>query len=129
MHETLVHAEFIYADTKQSLDNLVGALLEESHRDVFVERRRRHRHPLSKPVNVTPLSEDCQPLGNEIPALTHDISTAGISILNVAPIEHRYLMLRFPGELRPPRAAMVEVVRHERAGPLWIIAGKFLVKP
>src|SRR5690348_12302708 len=114
-----------YADTKEAITSLVRGLIEQSHHEFVVERRQQHRHPLTTPVNITPLGQDQQPLGDEFSALTYDISTAGISFLHTTPVEHRYLMVRFPQVAPGPRGLVVEVLRWTEAGPFWIIAGRF----
>jgi hypothetical protein len=112
-------------DTKAAITSLVRGLIEQSHHKFVVERRQQHRHPLTTPVNITPLGADQQPLGDEFPALTYDISTAGLSFLHTTPVEHRYLLVRFPQAAFSSLGLIVEVLRSTETGPFWIIAGRF----
>ena len=60
--------------------------------------------------------------------MTRDISTRGVSFFHTAPVNEAYLSLQFPESQQSMEAVTVEVIRCRKVGPLYEIAGKFLLR-
>jgi hypothetical protein len=73
-------------------------------------------------LSVAPIENGQQ--GLEFPAVTHDISSRGISFLSDNPVDCKYLLVKFP-EYDRRQAVIVEVLRQTKIGPFTMIAGMF----
>ena len=122
MNRLLEQNGLAYADSQEAIKDLICGLIDESHHEFFVERRRNYRHSLAILLSVAPI-ENGQ-LGSEFPAVTHDISSRGISFLYDSPVDCKYLFVRFP-EYNRRQALVVEVLRQTKIRPFTMIAGMF----
>ena len=110
-----------YADSKEAIEDVVRGLIDESQREYIVDRRSERRHSLAVRLGVTPIENG--KLATEFAAVTHDISTRGISFLHDSLVECKHLLLRFPDYNR--QALVVEVLRQTEIGPFKMVAGRF----
>ena len=114
------------AEYKQRINSLVRRLIDDAQKDFVVDRRREHRHPVSVPVIVRPIGD--RHMTDGFVAVTRDISTRGVSFFHTAPINYHYLTLHFPESQQSTEAVTIEVLRCHKIGPLFEIAGKFLLR-
>jgi hypothetical protein len=113
-----------FAETGEAITSLIRDLIDQAQKDFVVDRRRERRCPLLTPVTVLPVGR----LAAAFAAVTHDISTRGISLLHTGPVDDHYLYLQFPESPQGSLTVVMEVLRRRKIGPLWEIAGNFRVK-
>jgi hypothetical protein len=93
------------------------------------ERRSEPRWGVTMPVPAAPLNEHLSPCGPTFLAISRDISTQGMGLYHVRPIEVKSLL---GVELRAPQGdtmqAVLEVVRCQVNGPAFEIGGRFMAK-
>lgn len=111
---------------RQRIISLVRGLIDDEQRDSITDRRRVHRHPLSVPVIARPIGD--RQMADGFVGVTRDISTRGVSFFHTAPVNEHYLSLHFPESRQSTEAVTVEVIRCRKLGPLYEIAGTFLLR-
>ena len=123
---SLVHPS---EELKAFVDGLIERLTAEGLYYKGPDRRRELRHTVAVDVNVVPLDNELQPIGEGFAATTRDISSGGLSLIHFDRLDCPFLAVEIttPGDERPFRAA-VEVLRCRPIGPYFQVAGKFVTK-
>ncbi len=67
------------------------SLLSDIAEPVEVERRKYSRVPQSLILNIQPLNNDLQPVGDSFQAITRDVSTNGVGFLYNSPFPTKYV--------------------------------------
>jgi hypothetical protein len=93
------------------------------------DQRADQRYALAIAVRVTRFGLSGRKCGDPFEAVTRDISLSGISILCTTNICEEFLLLEWSQSGGRPFNVVLEVLRRRSIGPLWEIAGRFLVEP
>ena len=110
---------------RQLKDHVTELVRHEAH--AGPERRAAPRHRVIIPVSVIPATADGEPTAAGFRALTRDISTHGVCLLSVRPVESSHMVVQFVTESTGTFTVLVEIVRQNPLGPLFETAGRFLV--
>jgi hypothetical protein len=93
-----------------------------------VERRSEHRYRVAIPLLAMPLDDELKSAGREFAAVTRDISSRGIAMLHLRPVESPFLAVELTDPDGHKLEAAIEVLRCRKVDHFYEIAGKFVTK-
>jgi hypothetical protein len=92
----------------------------------IVERRGAPRLAVTFAARAVLLDDDMQPAGEEIPVVVRNISTTGLGLLTVTPVEGPYLALELAADDGEALLVTIAVCRCQPIGPCFDIGGRFV---
>ena len=90
------------------------------------DSRQHPRYSLAKRVRALPLTDDLRVVGQPFNALTVNVSTGGIAILQACAPSHPYLAIDFSGTARTLPPVLLKQLRVRPIGPAYEVAGEFM---
>ena len=98
----------------------------ERQRQRHHERRITNRVPLCRVVKFQELDQQRNPIGNQVEALSRDVSLGGVGLIVTEKIRSQYLCLNFE-YCTNDQTLYVEVVHQTQQGPFFLVGCKTLV--
>jgi hypothetical protein len=92
------------------------------------ERRSEPRHAVAVPVLAIPLDKDFRPFGEPFIGISRDVSAHGIAIFHDEHVRAKHLVLEIADPSGEPLRMILAVLRSERVGMFYEVAGKFVKK-
>lgn len=115
---------------QEIVDYVKRTLARVPNRELFdhSERRAEPRHRVALNVAVMPIDTALKPAGEHFMAVTRDISSRGLCLFSVQPVDNMFLALKLPDVNGQTLQAVMEVLRCRPSGPFFEIGGKFVTK-
>jgi len=93
-----------------------------------VERRAEQRYRLALPLLVMPLDENFESAGEGFPAVSRSISSKGICLFHLRPLETPYMAVQMADPEGRKLEAPVKILRCQKVQQFYEIAGTFVTK-
>ena len=120
---------FVSRDKFVDSQELIALFVEDLAREYFADgpdRRSEPRYRMTLPVQVQPLDDQMQPVGDVFRAVTRDISAHGIGLVCQDPTAARHLMLQLQTPMHDHITVAIEVLRCQPVGFYYDIGGRFV---
>jgi hypothetical protein len=115
-------------DPPAAVVNFMSRLAEGGQAYEGEERRSEPRFAITMTVWTRPMKHRFQVVGEEVAAITRDISAHGIALLCARPVSTPYLAVRMMNPQGESIVAVFRVTRCQARGPVHEIAGEFVAQ-